>query len=498
MTLFPASKFFYKGGTYHYGMFYTKREISDFLKGIINKNSVEFNIKDFNRQYKKALKETGEVTIFLGKKESPEFQIYSRVLKKYKDNRFYHSELSVEGLVDLIQTNEKDGGDKHVLVKNMRQHRGKDNTMFVVRNGKVHWRSIDLEKEDEKSLGNFFYSVKHPFLVFTAKETLKIQEELSPLFVLIYDELAPSAESLRDQYSAHAKLQKNNSNFALLEVSKLPKRFVDDFLQEFETEGEQPNWPLLVYFQPDFNNLKLRKNILQSELISEKEMKQFIKVCIEGDFQPFRKVDSRKNYSFAPYEALNADNWIERLENLSGDAVIILFQMPARFSRMKSMPKELANMLEGAAKYSSEPNLEIFLFNSRTNEINNFIPDVKKPSLMVYLQGSKASAAQIFQKEGISLKSVVELIEKRSQFDKRKFGGFEEGEMDFENLDLTKIMENLKNMGMDQFGDGQAGGANMDFGSAMEGMQEMMAQMGEMGAMFGDTQGMGGMGDMEL
>ena len=444
------------------------------------------------------------IGFFVGNLDGGEFKLYSQMLRKWNEHRFYHFETNAFDLANFVTNNEKDGGKDHIVAKLMNKYPSYSNSMFIIKNDNIHKIDIKLGGTTMKTISNFFYSIKNPFLVYSEKETKKIREDMAPLFVFIYENHNENIDTLRDFYTEQAKKQKNNSNFACLSTSELSQKFIESILQEFEEDGKRPNFPLLVYFQPDFEIVQHKYHLLKEE-ISQDSIKKFMKDCIAGDNAPFIKIDSRSEYSFSSFEALNSDNWQDRLRNLDSDAIMILFQMPYTSSEMKKMPSELKNMLDGANEHKSDPNLEIFLFNSLTNRINNFIPDLSQPSIMIYLQGMKPEQAQIFQKKDISKEAVNNFIVKRSEFDKTKFDGME-GDMDFENMDLTKLMENLKDLDLGAMMEGMGGmggegmggegmGGDFDWGNMMEGMQDLMANMGGMGDM-GGMAGMAGMANM--
>ena len=437
------------------------------------------------------------VGFFVGDIKGEEFKLYSQMLRKWKEHRFYHFETNAFDLQNFVKNNEKDGGSSHIVAKLMGRFPSYSNCMFIIKNEEIHKFEIKNGETTMKAISNFFYSIKNPFLVYSGKETEKIRKDMSPLFVFIYEDHNENIDSLKEFYTEQARRQKNNSNFACLSTSELSDKFIDNIVQEFEEDGKRPNFPLLVYFQPDFEIVQHKYHILTEE-ISEESIKKFMKDCIAGENKPFIKIDSRSEYSFSSFEALNSDNWQDRLRNLDTDAIMILFQMPYNSTEMEKMPVELKNMLDAAKNNESDPNLQIFLFNSLTNRINNFIPELSEPSIMIYLQGMKPEQAQIFQKKDMSKEAVENFIVKRSEFDKSKFDGME-GDMDFENMDLTKLMENLKDLDLGAMmgGMGTEGG-DFDWGNMMEGMQDLMANMGDMGGM-GGMEGMAGMfGDGEM
>lgn len=473
MTQFPTSVFYFQGGYYPFNLFHTKKDISEFIRSYSEKRSVGFNLRDFNTEYSRALKKSDNVIIFVGDEGSPEFEIYSTHLRRFHENRFYHYKRSVGDLVDQVRAS-KDGGKEHVIPRLLEEHAGKFNAIFIFRNDRVFAEEVDPATTTQKSLNNMFYSIRNPFLVFSEKETKKIMEDLQPLFVLLTQD--GGAEGLKEMYTAHAKEQKNNSNFSFLSISGVSKKFANELLQEFEIEGERPSLPMLVYFQPDFLNLKMKKYAHGKGEISAASMKGFVKESIAGEGTPVRKRDSRKRYSFAPFEALNDSNLDATLEASDRDVVVVVFQMPFKYQRMKRMPSDLKNILGALDFFRDDPGLRFYLYNAETNELDHFMNHGRKPAFLVYLKGTRAKDLQVLQKKNILEREVVRLIDKRSQFDKRKMTG--DGEVDFKNMDMAKMMEGIEGMDLSKLKDLEGDGQNLDLAAAMEKMQEMMKGMG--------------------
>jgi hypothetical protein len=299
-----------------------------------------------------------------------------------------------------------------------------------------------MNLEDQNSLdkiSDFYHEVKHPFLITNPKEAFQVYKDLSPLFIMIDDSSSPE---FKEAYIKKAKEQKNNSHFGYLHSNNKATKIVDTFMNEFEIEGTRPDLPAFFYFQPDFDTLKYKKNMIQAP-DSLDDIKKFIADCIAAEFQAITKFNSSEKYHFASYPVLHAHNWKAVLENSTKDAVVLLFQQPSS----KNLSKDLQVYLSAMKEFEKDPELSIYMFNLSKNDIPVFIPDESQDSMMLYLKESDPSQSQVFQKTNMTKKEIIDLINRRSEFDKRNMDSMMgEGFEGMQDLDIEAIMKQFEEM----------------------------------------------------
>ena len=483
----PQSIYFFEGGRYFFNLFYTSKEIKEFLKKTNTKNAVQFNLKDFDVALERAVKSAEAISVFVGQKNSTEFKVYLQMLRHYPKDRFYFFEGALEELSKSIKEKLQGSSKSHLLVKAIAEDFSNSPNLLILKNELPNYYRIVSGETTQKTLADFYYMIKHPFLVTNQHEAMKLYKEMSPMFVMIVDLKDSDIKNITDQFSIKANEQKNNANFALLTVSETRKDYVDELIEQFEVEEITPGLPLLGYFQPDFETLKYKKYLFEGQL-SLPRMNDFIKDCIAGDRLPIVRVNSRDTYWFADYPVLNASNWKATLKDSFTDVVILLFQDPSKrdpaVEEHNLLPKDLKTFLAALKDAETDANLQIYLFNMSKNDITAFIPDEKKDALMLFLKDSDPDQAQVFQKDDMAKKEITELINRRSEFDKRnqeKMMGGMGGMGDIENMDFGAIFEKLKDLDL-----GDLGGEGFDFGEGMEALKNLKdMDFGNMAGGFG-------------
>ena len=469
---FPSMEMFFKGERLKYTNFYVGKEVAKFIKDVRSKSIVNFNLKDFEKQVKQSTAEARPLTIFVGSKSSPLFQKYESLARTFLKDRFYVYEGQLKGL----------GKENDMLKRLVAEEYGNRPNILIVKNKSGNFYKLN-ESTTLKTVANYFASVKHPYLVTNQHELVKIYQEVTPLFLMITDSLRTDSSVIAEEFNLRAKEQKNNSNFALLDAQEMRSDFLQRFLDEVEVEGSGPELPVVIYFQPVFETLKYNKNLLPSPL-SIPRLRGFIKSCIAGDLPPITRINSKIQYDGVPYLALNAKNWEKQLAKRGNDAAVLLIRENYRTDRDT---KEFLRALES---YKQDPTLDIYIFNIQKNDISVFVPDDQTAGLLLHLKANKPSQAQVFQKAGMAVGDVRQLIDKRNEFDKSKMG-----DMNFDDFDMSAIMKEMENIDLSGLMDGMDG--EMDMSKMAEALGKLKGMGNAFEGMGGDFDIPGGMNDFD-